>query len=100
MEPAKAADLVRKLRAKAASTTFPEEKKLLTQKADKLARKYRVDEKSFTYFSPAPGLFRPWDPGEGFGYYVRWRERVAPRPPAPTAAENGPFSGATGDIAS
>lgn len=42
MEPEKARDLVQKLRAKAASTTFPEEAKLLTQKADKLARKYHV----------------------------------------------------------
>jgi hypothetical protein len=45
VEPDKAADLVRKLRAKAASTTFPEEEKLLTAKADKLCRRYRIVER-------------------------------------------------------
>lgn len=98
MEPAKAADLVRKLRAKAASTTFPQEAKLLTAKADKLARKYRVDERP-----RRPRVTNPADfDRQAMGDYLRHQRRMTYGgvPWNTTPAENGPFSGATGDIRS
>lgn len=76
MEPERAADLVRKLRAKARSTTFPEEAKLLTDKADKLAKRYRITEEV-----PSVRQARPWPPrgARRPPYYAR-RPARAPDP--------------------
>jgi hypothetical protein len=97
MEPAKAADLVAKLRAKAASTTFPAEAKLLTAKADKLCRRYHITERAPEPPSrPAPNFIWDMDRESMWGTVSRVPSRRHPQ--APTRMAGGSTSyGDVGD---